>query len=335
MLKVSINKPLLYGVLFSGAINIAVLDLIYKQNQMSPLPEDNQKEELMIDFLSDEPNQFIDTVKDNQINELEEDTEYFSDQTTQKDSSFDGDREGILPQSEIKDIQSQAKRDANQNTLPAQFSPPLKEQIATKNEQKKESTDEKKIEVLQELEGDEPEKKSEKDIKKDEAQKKKKFLKKELKKIQNMDMSLSSPLSVEDDLFPLPMLSIGDHTSSMNGLDSFAAKGNPLGEYVKQLRDKIGLLFHKMIIFQYKTSYILESTALVYFEINPLGLLEKLEIKESTGDPLFSRYCESIIRQASPFEPLPENISPYLTKGGNLDMNVYFGNNVRERSKDD
>jgi len=127
----------------------------------------------------------------------------------------------------------------------------------------------------------------------------------------------------------LPFISIGNRSLSEFGQDAFNTEGSPLGKYYKTMRDKVGLHFYQMIYFHYRTSNVFGSKASIQFVIESSGYVRDIKKLSSSGDPMFSEYCKTVIQNAAPFAPMDESMRPYLEEGV-LNMNVLFGYDVHE-----
>ena len=125
------------------------------------------------------------------------------------------------------------------------------------------------------------------------------------------------------------MISIGNRTLSERGVDAFSAKGNHIGKYIRNMRDKIGLRFNQMVFFHYKTNSIGESRVNIAFDIHEDGKVTNIRMDNVRGDPLFAEYCETVVMNAQPFLKFTRDLEPFLEEGV-LKMNILFGYNVRE-----
>jgi hypothetical protein len=254
-------------------------------------------------------------------------TDFISDKSSRADSARAGDETGVLPEAEIRDLEVQAERRAKTPLMPPAR---LKREIERRTEKIEKQIERKRAKEKLENRLSVFEKKPAEQV---EETREKKEPKKEspeslLEKIRKTDVSLTPSEASEDDLFPLPMISIGSRSRSEKGVDAFDARGNELGKYIKTMREKIGLRFHEMVFFHYRSSYIFESKVRMQFLIHPDGSVEFLKKEFVKGDPLFADYCESVIRRAAPFAPLSPELEPFLEKDGNLFMNILFGYNV-------
>lgn len=227
------------------------------------------------------------------------DAEFVSDKNSQADSSLAGDISSPLPEAEHKDLLTQ------------------KEQMEAARQNGEQSAQEKKNQMEQAVD----------QIHMDEAP--------QSEQVSTMDASLlpyesSAAASTEvlndsqgKDKFPAPFISIGEKSISVQGVESFDAKGNALGVLLKKLRDNIGYQFYKMTYFNYKSGYIFTSEAHISFEITESGEIQNIQGEWIQGDPMFLKYCIAAVNEASPLEPLDKDIKPYL-RDGVLTINRYI-----------
>ena len=336
-------KPFALALLLSTVVNAAG---IYTLTEMKPrsflLPQ--KPKEIMLDLNSLSQHQtFVDTPPE--AKPPEKDTDHLSDKDSRADSSKHGEETGLLPQSEKKDLLPQAQRTGPLS--PA--TPPLLLQQQMQKALKKVETEQTAASKKMTTEGvqiaaSKPETKSQDKLQKgtDNGEEDKKEDKEkpedellptpEQNPLENVNLAVP-PSKPADDLFALPIISLGDRTKSENGRDAFDAKGSDLGKYLKTMRDKIGLHFYKMVFFHYRTNYIFGSRAKASFMIEPAGSLSELKVKLVEGDPMFADYCETVIRNAEPFAPLHKGLAPYLEDGA-LKIDFLFGYDVRKDGND-
>jgi len=306
-------RPFAFALLLSAFVNAAGIFTITELN--APLIYKKQEvKEILFDLRSLPQQQtFIDTPLE--PTPSEKDTDHLSDKDSRADSSMQGKETGILPQSENKDLFPQAQRNG---------SPPLFLQQQIQKAIEEAETEQKK--AAQEM------------TQKMSVEGAQLVLPETNTKIQtpysyadSQTDSYATPQLAED-IFSLPIISLGDLTKSKDGRDAFEAKGSDLGKYLKIMRDKIGLHFYKMLFFHYRTNYIFGSRAKVKFLIEPEGSLRDLSVELVEGDPLFAEYCLTVIRNAEPFMPLHKGLAPHLEDGA-LKIDFLFGYDVRKSDK--
>ena len=326
-------KPLIAGILLSGLVNVALLSHIpVMQHSLpltSPAPEKKKEERVLFDLRSlPKKNTFIDTPEVAQKPPPKPD--FISDKSSQADSSKKGKETGIMPESKTKDLMAQAPRFAPRQPAlpPPQMIQQVRKQLKKmEEEQKKEDTKtalDNKLSVLEQKK--KPKEKSEEKSKQIDPEE-------EISKISDTQVSLSrEQKAIEtNDLFPLPMISLGERSLSENGKDSFNATDTQVGKYIKKMRDKIGLKFNEMVFFHYKTSSIVESKVKVSFEIRPDGRVINIKKEFISGEPFFGDYCSSVIKGSEPFASYNKEMAPFL-EDGVLKMSILFGYNIREKT---
>jgi hypothetical protein len=291
----------------------------------------DKKPEILFDLIDESPSPphkkyFVDTPEQPPVKEHVK-SENISDKNSRVDSSQKGEESGVQPASKEKDLLSQAMRYAPSN--PASSLTQQMEQFHKAEKQIEREEEKEKAKMITDnttlLEkGQIQEKRKTKEpVPRDPEE--------QLNQLQNMNVSLikSGGHSDKSDIFPLPLISLGERTMSVNGLDAFDAEESEVGKYFKVMRDKIGLRFYQMVFFHYRTSYIFGSKVDLKFNIKPNGTIENLETKLISGDPIFEKYCETVLINAAPFAPLHEKLKPYL-EGGVLKMDILFGYDVKD-----
>ena len=282
------------ALVLSLLVNAGLLSQVPRMGslEISPLPL--KKEEMVIyEWISQKQIQkYIDT-PDQPVTPLKE-AEHISDKDSRADSARQGEETGLMPDSKTKDLISQARRESSIPQMPSRAALQKMERQIEKME-KKQAREEDRA-VLRD-------KTSVIEKKKTESQEEKEIdVEEELSKISETPVSLASePSPAKEDLFPLPMISIGTRTLSEAGRDAFDAKGSHIGKYIRSMRDKIGLRFNQMVFFHYKANAIGESRVNIAFYIHEDGKVSHIQKENVRGDPLFAEYCETVIMNAQPF----------------------------------
>ncbi|OIO37482.1 MAG: hypothetical protein AUJ72_04465 [Candidatus Omnitrophica bacterium CG1_02_46_14] len=109
------------------------------------------------------------------------------------------------------------------------------------------------------------------------------------------------------------------------GQTSFEATGSGMGEYMKNLKEKIWLSWFPYLAFQYPQDFR-GSDAVVSIFIEPKGEVKIVKILDSVGSPLFASYCVEAVQKASGFGPLPREILDLVGKDG---LEIKFGFHYR------
>ena len=131
----------------------------------------------------------------------------------------------------------------------------------------------------------------------------------------------------ERSLVVLPLISEGERTLSVFGKDSFIAAQTAAGKYFAKIKKRIEFEWVKYMTFNYKTSNVLGSEAVIKLKIDKNGKIVDIEKKYISGDYLFKDYCETAVFNAGPFPPVPKEMYPLLEKG-TLDINFRFGYDI-------
>lgn len=282
---------------------------------------------------------FIDTKESENNRQVESDL--IAENSAVSDSAKQGDIKSSMPAADLKGLLPQARKNTTSLTAKESMQAIQKkvEQMKKAEEHaKKKRALEDKVSVLKkegikkdEHSGEDKQEKREEEQAREKEMKK--AMEKEVQAIKEINTELMPPAKADIpdvDLFPLPMISLGENTFSEKGYDSFQAQGSGLGKYLKQLREKIGLKFHQMVLFHYKTNYIFESKTSVEFSIAKDGSLKKLETFFIEGDPMFPEYCKTVVNAASPFLVIPDSIDRYLEDDNTLKIKFMFGYNIRD-----
>lgn len=310
-------------------VNAAMISQVPKMGtlEISSLPP-RKEEKVIYEWIPKTIVQkYIDT-PDKPIQPLKE-AEHISDKDSREDSARQGSETGLMPDSKTKDLISQAQRESSTPQLPSRAAMQKMQKQIEKMEKKQKREDDKtalqdKTSVIEKKKKEESKDKSQKDKEIDAEE--------ELSKLSETAVSLArEPEPAKEDLFPLPMISIGTRTLSETGRDAFNAKGNHIGKYIRKMRDKIGLRFNQMVFFHYKANSISESRVNVAFDIHEDGKVTHIQKDNIKGDPLFAEYCETVVMNAQPFSRFTKDLEPFLEEGV-LKMNILFGYNVRDKN---
>ncbi len=94
---------------------------------------------------------------------------------------------------------------------------------------------------------------------------------------------------------------------------SFEATGSGMGEYMKNLKEKIWLAWFPPIAFKYPSEFC-GADAVIKFTLNRKGEVKILRVVSDGGNAFFSAYCMEAIQRVPSFGPLPEEILALLGK---------------------
>lgn len=109
------------------------------------------------------------------------------------------------------------------------------------------------------------------------------------------------------------------------GMTSFEATGSGMGEYMKNLKERIWLNWFPYLVFNYPQEFR-GADAIVSFVIDAKGNVESLKVVENGGDPIFATFCMNAVQRASGFGPLPKEI---LALVGKDKIELLFGFHYR------
>lgn len=103
------------------------------------------------------------------------------------------------------------------------------------------------------------------------------------------------------------------HGAQVYGVTSFEASGSDMGQYVKNMKEKIWLAWFPYLSFHYPKDFR-SADALIEFSLNAEGEVKRVKVLESEGSPLFATYCVEAIQRAGPFGPPPREILDLMGK---------------------
>ncbi len=109
------------------------------------------------------------------------------------------------------------------------------------------------------------------------------------------------------------------------GMTSFEATGSGMGEYMKNLKDRVWLSWFPYIAFKYPQDFK-TADAVISITISAKGDVKMLQVVESEGSPTFASFCMEAIQRASNFGPLPQEILALIGKD---ELEIKFGFHYR------
>ncbi|GEM_PF-1110179 len=109
--------------------------------------------------------------------------------------------------------------------------------------------------------------------------------------------------------------------AKLYGATSFEATGSGMGEYMKNLKEKVWLAWFPYLAFSYPADYKAAGCVL-RFTLDTEGRIRIVQIFESHGSSVFSTFCVEAIQKAAPFGPLPQEI---LALVGKDELELFFG----------
>ncbi len=109
--------------------------------------------------------------------------------------------------------------------------------------------------------------------------------------------------------------------ASLYGMTSFEATGSGMGEYMKNLKEKVWFQWFPYLSFQYPSDFKSASVR-VRFTLDKEGQVKIIRVAESHGSEVFASFCVESIQRASPFGPLPPELLALLGKD---EVEITFG----------
>lgn len=122
-----------------------------------------------------------------------------------------------------------------------------------------------------------------------------------------------SGLTGQDKITTQAISRSASHGAQFYGITSFEATGSGMGEYMKNLKEKVWLSWFPYLAFKYPTDFR-TSDAVIRFTLNQKGEVKIIEIVESEGSPLFASFCADAIQRASGFGEIPKEILALIGK---------------------
>ncbi|MBI4352645.1 MAG: hypothetical protein HY593_01840 [Candidatus Omnitrophica bacterium] len=113
--------------------------------------------------------------------------------------------------------------------------------------------------------------------------------------------------------------------AKLYGLVSFEATGSGMGQYMKNLKERVWLAWFPYLAFQYPQDFR-GADAVIGFTLNKNGEVKIVRVVESRGSPVFAAYCMQAVQRASGFGGLPEEILALL---GKEELEIKFGFHYR------
>ncbi len=132
-------------------------------------------------------------------------------------------------------------------------------------------------------------------------------------------------LTGQDKITTQAMARAQSRGAALFGATSFEATGSGMGEYMKNLKEKIWLAWFPYLAFQYPQDFR-GADAVISFTLNAKGEVKIVRILESEGSPLFSAFCVESIQRAGNFGPVPQELLALLGKD---ELEIRFGFHYR------
>lgn len=109
------------------------------------------------------------------------------------------------------------------------------------------------------------------------------------------------------------------------GQTSFEATGSGMGEYMKNLKERIWLAWFPYLAYQYPQDFR-GADVIVSFTLDPKGQVKIVQLVDSVGSPVFASYCMEAVQRASGFGPVPREILELIGKD---ELEIKFGFHYR------
>ena len=109
------------------------------------------------------------------------------------------------------------------------------------------------------------------------------------------------------------------------GQTSFEATGSGMGEYMKNLKEKIWLAWFPYLAYRYPQDFR-AADVVVSMVLDAQGKVKIVRIVDSIGSDVFASYCLEAIQRASGFGPVPKEILALIGKD---ELEIKFGFHYR------
>lgn len=121
------------------------------------------------------------------------------------------------------------------------------------------------------------------------------------------------------------MSKIKSPAAQLFGQTSFEATGSGMGEYMKNLKEKIWLAWFPYLAYQYPQDFR-GADVIVSFTLDPKGQVKIVQLVDSVGSPVFASFCMEAVQRASGFGPVPKEILALIGKD---ELEIKFGFHYR------
>ena len=108
--------------------------------------------------------------------------------------------------------------------------------------------------------------------------------------------------------------------AQLYGLTSFEAAGSVMGEYMKNLKERIWMAWFPYLMVHYPKDFKTADT-LVAITLSAKGEVKGVTLIENKGSALFAAFCMESVRRAGPFGPIPQEI---LDLSGKEELEIKF-----------
>ena len=125
----------------------------------------------------------------------------------------------------------------------------------------------------------------------------------------------SASLSGQDKIDTEEMAKARSKGALLRGLTSFEATGSGMGEYMKNLKDKLWLKWFPYLSFKYPSDFK-SAEAVLRIRLDKNGEVKSVVLIDNTGSDVFATFCIEAVQRASPYGPLPEEILALVGQDG-------------------
>ncbi len=123
----------------------------------------------------------------------------------------------------------------------------------------------------------------------------------------------SQGLTGRDRITTQLMAKTSSRGASFEGVTSFEATGSGMGEYMKNLKERIWLAWFPYLAFNYPADFKTADVVLS-LTLDENGNVKIVEVVDSEGSPTFATYCVEAVQRASGFGKVPEEILALIGK---------------------
>ena len=112
------------------------------------------------------------------------------------------------------------------------------------------------------------------------------------------------------------------HGAQVYGMTSFDATGSGMGQYMKNLKERIWLAWFPYLSFHYPKDFR-SADAVIQFTLDKEGQVRNVQVASLEGSPVFAAFCMEAVQRASPFGLVPTEVMD-LTGRDELDVQFAF-----------
>ena len=109
------------------------------------------------------------------------------------------------------------------------------------------------------------------------------------------------------------MSRVQSHGAQVYGATSFEATGSGMGQYMKNVKERVWLAWFPYVAFHYPKDFRAADAA-VAFTLDAEGQVRRVNVVASEGGTVFAAFCVEAVQRAAPFGPLPAEILDLIGK---------------------